>query len=465
MFELLSSWGTCATPADESPITLRLQGIIAMVTENWNVRYPNSDQHSIDCTQYWSRLLILNWFYVCLMSVHCARILSHDSGQAWQLYCRVKGGLWKGANGLVLVYSSLHEVLFAWLMFELLSSWGTCATPADESPITLRLQGIIAMVTENWNVRYPNSDQLSIDCTQYWSRLLFLKWFYVCLMPVHCARILSHDSGQAWQLYCRVKGGLWKGANGLVLVYSSLHEVLFAWLMFELLSSWGTCATPADESPITLRLQGIIAMVTENWNVRYPNSDQLSIDCTQYWSRLLFLKWFYVCLMPVHCARILSHDSGQAWQLYCRVKGGLWKGANGLVLVYSSLHEVLFAWLMFELLSSWGTCATPADESPITLRLQGIIAMVTENWNVRYPNSDQLSIDCTQYWSRLLILKWFYVCLMPVHCARILSHDSGQAWQLYCRVKGGLWKGANGLVLVVQQSTWSALCLVDVWTS
>ena len=36
----------------------------------------------------------------------------------------------------------------------------------------------------------------------------------------------------------------------------------------------------------------------------------------------------------------------------CRVKGGLWKGANGLVLVYSSLHEVLFAWLMFELLSS-----------------------------------------------------------------------------------------------------------------
>ena len=363
------------------------------------------------------------------------------------------------------LYSSLHEVLFAWLMFELLSSWGTCATPADESPITLRLQGIIAMVTENWNVRYPNSDQLSIDCTQYWSRLLFLKWFYVCLMPVHCARILSHDSGQAWQLYCRVKGGLWKGANGLVLVYSSLHEVLFAWLMFELLSSWGTCATPADESPITLRLQGIIAMVTENWNVRYPNSDQLSIDCTQYWSRLLFLKWFYVCLMPVHCARILSHDSGQAWQLYCRVKGGLWKGANGLVLVYSSLHEVLFAWLMFELLSSWGTCATPADESPITLRLQGIIAMVTENWNVRYPNSDQLSIDCTQYWSRLLILKWFYVCLMPVHCARILSHDSGQAWQLYCRVKGGLWKGANGLVLVVQQSTWSALCLVDVWTS
>ena len=222
---------------------------------------------------------------------------------------------------------------------------------------------------------------------------------------------------------CRVKGGLWKGANGLVLVYSSLHEVLFAWLMFELLSSWGTCATPADESPITLRLQGIIAMVTENWNVRYPNSDQLSIDCTQYWSRLLIWNWFYVCLMSVHCARILSHDSGQAWQLYCRVKGGLWKGANGLVLVYSSLHEVLFAWLMFELLSSWGTCATPADESPITLRLQGIIAMVTENWNVRYPNSDQLSIDCTQCWSRLLIWNWFYVCLMSVHCARILSHD------------------------------------------
>ena len=284
-------------------------------------------------------------------------------------------------------------------------------------------------------INFPSiAYNIEVDCS-FWIDFMYV-W---CLYIVHEFWVMT-CSGQAWQLCCRVKRVLWKGANGLELVYSSLHEVLFAWLMFELLSSWGTCATPADESPITLRLQGIIAMVTENWNVRYPNSDQLSIDCTQYWSRLLIWNWFYVCLMSVHCARILSHNSGEIWQHCCRVKRGLWKGATGLVLVYSSLHEVLFAWLMFELLSSWGTCATPADESPITLRLQGIIAMVTENWNVRYPNSDQLSIDCTQYWSRLLILKWFYVCLMPVHWAWILSHNSGEIWQHCCRVKWGLWE-------------------------
>ena len=152
-------------------------------------------------------------------------------------------------------------------------------------------------------INFPSiAHNVEVDCS------FGIDFMYVwCLCIVHEFWVMT-CSGQAWQLYCRVKGGLWKGANGLVLVYSSLHEVLFAWLMFELLSSWGTCATPADESPITLRLQGSSPwwLRTEMWDIQilinFPSiAHNIEVDCS-------FGIDFYVCLMSVHCARILSHD-------------------------------------------------------------------------------------------------------------------------------------------------------------